>query len=72
MLLKETANVLLIFSVAESGKFQGFARLASEAKYDGKRINWVLPPTLSAKSLSGVFKIDWISRLISIYKTSLC
>lgn len=59
----ECANVILIFSVSESGRFQGYARLSSECKQDSDlQVNWVLPPTLSAKSLMGVFKIDWITK----------
>ncbi|CAK1586160.1 unnamed protein product [Parnassius mnemosyne] len=59
---RESRNVLLIFSVKESGKFAGFARLASESRHDGPPISWVLPPGLSAKVLDGVFKVDWICR----------
>jgi hypothetical protein len=60
---RECANVLLIFSVAESGRFQGYARLASECRQDPNlQVNWVLPPNLSAKALMGVFKIDWITK----------
>ena len=55
--------MILIFSVSESGHFQGYARLSSEARYDSQQqIDWVLPPHLNAKSLSGLFKIDWISK----------
>lgn len=59
---KESRNVLLVFSVKESGKFAGFARLASESRRDVPPISWVLPPGLSAKALGGVFKVDWICR----------
>lgn len=59
---RESRNVLLIFSVKESGKFTGFARLGSESRRDGPPVPWVLPPGLSAKALGGVFKIDWICR----------
>ncbi|KAJ8306295.1 hypothetical protein KUTeg_016840 [Tegillarca granosa] len=55
-------NVILIFSVKESGKFQGFARIADESTKDHPPIRWVLPPGLSARALSGVFKLDWINR----------
>ena len=55
-------NVILIFSVKESGKFQGFARLASEAKHGGPTMPWVLPPGMSAKALGGVFKLEWLNR----------
>ncbi|XP_026546414.1 YTH domain-containing protein 1-like, partial [Notechis scutatus] len=53
-------SVILIFSVRESGKFQGFARLASESHHGGSPIHWVLPAGMNAKMLGGVFKIDWI------------
>jgi len=56
----ESRNVLLIYSVKESGKFCGLARLSTESRRDGSKVAWVLPPGLSAKALGGVFKIDWI------------
>lgn len=59
---RESRNVLLIFSVKESGKFAGFARLGSESRRDVPPVSWVLPPGLSAKVLDGVFKVDWICR----------
>lgn len=59
---RESRNVLLIFSVKESGRFAGFARLGSESRRDVPPISWVLPPGLSAKVLDGVFKVDWICR----------
>jgi len=59
---KESRNVLLIYSVKESGKFCGLARLATESRRDGPRVPWILPPGLSAKALGGVFKIDWICK----------
>ncbi|WAR22699.1 YTDC1-like protein [Mya arenaria] len=59
---KECDNVILVFSVRESGKFQGCARLAAMSTKDHPPIRWVLPPGLSPKALSGVFKLDWISR----------
>ncbi|XP_015272664.1 PREDICTED: YTH domain-containing protein 1 isoform X2 [Gekko japonicus] len=59
---RSARSVILIFSVRESGKFQGFARLASESHHGGSPIHWVLPAGMSAKMLGGVFKIDWICR----------
>lgn len=59
---RESRNVLLIFSVKESGKFAGFARMTSESRRDGPTVSWVLPPGLSSKVLGGVFKVDWICR----------
>ncbi|XP_060931621.1 YTH domain-containing protein 1 [Limanda limanda] len=55
-------SVVLVFSVRESGKFQGFARLASESHHGGSPIHWVLPAGMNAKMLGGVFKIDWLCR----------
>lgn len=59
---RESRNVLLIFSVKESGKFAGFARMCTESRRGGESISWVLPAGLSAKTLGGVFKLDWICR----------
>ncbi|XP_064604522.1 YTH domain-containing protein 1-like isoform X2 [Liolophura sinensis] len=59
---RDCSNVILVFSVKESGKFQGFARLAQESTKDHPQIRWVLPVGLSVKALSGVFKLDWINR----------
>jgi len=58
----EARNVILVFSVRESGAFQGFARLSSEVRHDVSPINWVLPPGLSARALGGVFHLDWLCR----------
>jgi len=58
----ESRNVILIFSVKESGKFCGLARLGTESRRDGTKVNWVLPPGLSARALGGVFKIDWVCK----------
>ncbi|EDO28391.1 predicted protein, partial [Nematostella vectensis] len=55
-------NVILIFSVKESGKFQGFARLLGEAKHGEHFVPWVLPPGMNAKALGGVFKLEWLNR----------
>ena len=46
---REARNVLLIYSVKESGRFAGFARLASESRRDVPSVPWVLPHGLSAK-----------------------
>lgn len=90
---RSARSVILVFSVRESGKFQGtyttfpatftfgafqrfkcvysvarvgFARLASESHHGGSPIHWVLPAGMNAKMLGGVFKIDWLCRLILI------
>jgi len=61
---KDCKNVVLIFSVKESGKFSGFARLATEScRVDtNDPVKWVLPPGLSERALGNVFKLDWISK----------
>jgi hypothetical protein len=56
----------LIFSVAESKAFQGFARMSCQARHDSQPINWVLPPGMSNRAFSGVIYIDWITRLVDI------
>ncbi|ODM93478.1 YTH domain-containing protein 1 [Orchesella cincta] len=60
-------NVILIFSVGGSGKFCGFARLASKS-WDpqhfgraGQNVNWILPAG-SQCPLGGMFRIDWICK----------
>lgn len=58
----DSRSVLLIFSVKESGKFQGYARLAGPSDHRGPRIHWSLPPNMNPRMLSGVFPLDWISR----------
>uniref|UniRef100_A0A0A9W0N2 YTH domain-containing protein 1 n=1 Tax=Lygus hesperus TaxID=30085 RepID=A0A0A9W0N2_LYGHE len=60
--VKESRNIIMVFSVKESGKFCGFARLSGESRRDVTPINWVLPPGLPAKALGGVFKVDWVCR----------
>ena len=58
---RESNNVILIFSVCESGKFQGFARLASQSD-PRLRIDWVLPPRMSPDMLSSPFRLDWVTK----------
>ncbi|CAG0913851.1 unnamed protein product [Notodromas monacha] len=58
----ECRNVLLLFSVKESGKFAGFARLGSHSRRDVSPVNWILPPGISARALGGIFQIDWITK----------
>ncbi|XP_065640772.1 YTH domain-containing protein 1 isoform X1 [Hydra vulgaris] len=59
---RHSTNVILIFSVKESGRFQGFARLASESNHNQPAIPWVLPQGFDRKILSGTFKVDWLNR----------
>lgn len=59
---KESRNVLLIFSVNESGKFAGFARMSSQSRRDLSHPTWVLPPSISPKALGGIIELDWICR----------
>jgi len=59
---KDCRNVILVFSVRESGMFQGFARIIGESDKNHPPIRWLLPEGLSASVLKGVFKLDWINR----------
>ncbi|XP_066988599.1 YTH domain-containing protein 1 isoform X2 [Macrobrachium rosenbergii] len=59
---REARNVILVFSIKESGRFCGFARLAGESRRDLPAVTWELPPGLSARALGGIFELDWISR----------
>ncbi|CAF2740251.1 unnamed protein product [Rotaria sp. Silwood2] len=68
---RDHRNVILIFSVAESKAFQGFARMSCEARHDSQPVNWVLPPGMSNRAFSGVIYIDWITcRSLPFSKTS--
>ena len=62
MAFREHRNVILIFSVQQSGAFQGFARMISEAKPTAKPPPWVLPERLNKASLGGVFKVEWLCK----------
>ncbi|XP_033121451.1 YTH domain-containing protein 1-like isoform X2 [Anneissia japonica] len=63
-------HVVLIFSVKESGKFQGYARMRTPPIRDGPIVNWVLPTGLSRAALGGTFQLDWITRQdVSFTKT---
>ncbi|VDM16768.1 unnamed protein product [Hydatigera taeniaeformis] len=58
----DSNNVILIFSVRESGKFQGFARLASPSD-PRLHIDWVLPSSrMSVNVLSSPFRLDWVTK----------
>lgn len=59
---RESRNVILIFSVKESGRFTGFARMMSESRRDVPAISWILPSGLSAKALGGVIQVDWVCK----------
>lgn len=65
---EEFKNVLLVFSVKESGRFAGFARLSSMSIKTGavnggpEPVNWILPPGLINRSFDTLFYIDWICK----------
>ena len=59
---RQHKNLILLFSVRESGRFQGFARLASDVKRSGPPIQWHLPHGINANSLGGIFRLQWISK----------
>ncbi|KAL7671030.1 hypothetical protein ACOME3_005943 [Neoechinorhynchus agilis] len=56
-------NVILIFAVSDTHKFQGFARMLSEADHEtGMTVNWRLPSAFNASSFTGIIKLDWICK----------
>lgn len=57
---REHRNVILIFSVQQSGAFQGFARMISESERATKPVPWVLPGRMSNAALGGVFHVQWL------------
>ncbi|KAI6651634.1 hypothetical protein LOD99_4885 [Oopsacas minuta] len=57
---RQHKNIILLFSVRESGRFQGFARLASDVKRSGPPIQWHLPHGIKANSLGGIFRLQWV------------
>ncbi|CAM9129039.1 unnamed protein product, partial [Lampetra fluviatilis] len=67
---RDFPSVILVYSVRESGRFQGkesgrfqgFARLCSESRHGGSPVPWMLPSGLSARALGGVFRVDWLCR----------
>ena len=59
---RNSQNVLLIFSVKESGRFQGIARLSTPSSRSHTPVHWVLPFGMSADALSGTFELDWLTR----------
>ena len=59
---RQHKNIILLFSVRESGRFQGFARLASDVKRSGPTIQWHLPHGINANSLGGIFRLQWVCK----------
>lgn len=44
--------------------FKGIAKLISESRHDIQQVSWVLPPGISQSQLGGVFKLEWLHRLV--------
>lgn len=57
---RDHRNVILIFSVQQSGAFQGFAKMTSESQPNDRRMPWVLPERFNVKSLGGLFQVEWL------------
>lgn len=57
---RDHRNVILVFSVQQSGAFQGFARMVSESQPNDRRMPWVLPERFNVKSLGGLFQVEWL------------
>lgn len=60
---RESRNVLLVFSVKESGKFAGFARLSAESRRDAGPVSWVCKKKK---------KYEQINKLIYINTIMIC
>lgn len=70
---KQAKNVILVFSVKESGRFQGIARLRQQSQKEYSPYpNWVLPPGMSKRVLGGVFKIDWLCKHDLPFSQTMC
>lgn len=59
---RSSGNVILIFSAKESGKFSGFARLATGVDRSISPVPWIVPAELTLNLLKGTFRIDWICK----------
>lgn len=59
---RSARSVIVLFSVSQSRKFQGFARLASESQHGGPPEHWVLPRGMNPQRPGAVFHIDWLCR----------
>lgn len=42
----------------------GMARLVSESRHDSHHVPWILPPGISQSQLGGIFKLDWLHKLV--------
>lgn len=60
---KASPNVFLVFSVRESGVFQGFARMRKCPDHDHARVPWALPPSVDPQVFGGIIKLDWLTRV---------
>lgn len=60
--------MLLIYSVRESGGFQGIARLAAGSDPSHPPVHWLLPPGMTAKGnpFRSVFRLHWLNRLVEL------
>jgi len=70
---RESRNVIMIYSVKESGRFCGFARLASESRRDGPPVPWLLPPGYQPKPLEVFSRLTgYVKRTWSFKKSGIC
>ncbi|KAF0989009.1 hypothetical protein HZS_111 [Henneguya salminicola] len=59
----QNPNIFLIFSVRESGVFQGYARIHKKPDHSHSKIPWSLPPTIDPSVFSGIMRLDWITKI---------
>ncbi|KAL5250061.1 hypothetical protein ACHWQZ_G015959 [Mnemiopsis leidyi] len=59
---RHTKHVILIFSVRESGAFQGLARMMSMPRPNNGDVHWIVGSTPILRLLPNVFKVQWLDK----------
>lgn len=59
---RHTKHVILIYSVRESGHFQGLARMMSMPRPNQGEVQWIVGHTPALRMLPNLFKIQWITK----------
>ncbi|XP_063687892.1 YTH domain-containing protein 1-like isoform X1 [Bolinopsis microptera] len=59
---RHTKHVILIFSVRESGAFQGVARMMSMPRPNNGDVHWIVGSTPILRLLPNVFKVQWLDK----------
>lgn len=59
---RQTQHVILIYSVRESGHFQGLARMMSMPYPNQGDVQWIVGHTPALRMLPNLFKVQWITK----------